>query len=62
MPHSYIHLLPDFRQLCSLFPFPSGGNPNDDQAAEAATELLKEIKQGEEAGIRQLEVMLREVS
>jgi hypothetical protein len=41
-------------ELCSLFPFPTGGSPNDPVQAEIGIQILERVKQEEEAAISEL--------
>jgi RNA polymerase sigma factor (sigma-70 family) len=41
-------------ELCGLFPFPTGGSPNDPVQAEMAIQILERVKQEEEAAISEL--------
>jgi hypothetical protein len=45
-------------QMRSMFPFPQGGEPNQDAQAERALELLREAKAEETLGVMLLERML----
>lgn len=49
------------KRLALLFPFPSGGSPNDPVIAEQAVALLERAKVFEETGVRQLEELSRTI-
>jgi hypothetical protein len=51
-----------FRELSSLFPFPSGGEPNDPANSERAIRLLQLAKQHEQQAVSLLERMLEQLS
>jgi len=45
-------------ELRAMFPFPQGGEPNEDAQAARAIELLRDAKAAEEQGVGQLERLL----
>jgi hypothetical protein len=53
----YDALAAPLKKLTQLFPFPHGGNPNQDDQAERAIELLQEAKLAEQKAIAILEEM-----
>ncbi|XEC94201.1 hypothetical protein AB6A23_23245 [Paenibacillus tarimensis] len=46
------------REMCDMFPFPQGGEPNSEPQAERALTLLRGAKAAEAEGVRKLEAML----
>ncbi len=51
-----------FAQLCRLFPFPAGGEPNEPGQAERAIQLLETAKKHEQEGVAVLERMYVELA
>ncbi|MED1950110.1 RNA polymerase sigma factor [Brevibacillus centrosporus] len=52
----------EFAQLCRLFPFPAGGEPNDPQQSAQAIALLTSIEAKERQALALLENMLQELT
>lgn len=46
-----------FAQICKLFPFPSGGDPNNEQQANQAIQLIQTARTHEEEAVALLEQM-----
>ncbi|MCQ6557330.1 RNA polymerase sigma factor [Paenibacillus mendelii] len=55
----YAHVSDGFAELATMFPPPSGGEPNDPAIALSAIALLEQIKQSEEAGVTFLEQIVQ---
>ncbi len=47
------------KELCLLFPFPSGGSPNEPENVVTAVELIGRAQSAEEVGVRLLERLSR---
>ena len=47
------------QELCNLFPFPAGGNPNDANQSTLAVELLQQAKRSEQEMVAKLEDLLK---
>ena len=53
----YTEVAQSLGALRQLFPFPHGGEPENDENAERAIKLLKAAKEAEEKGVKQLETL-----
>jgi len=57
----YASIAEVFERLCTMFPFPSGGDPGSDATAESAIRLLRQVQQFEQEGIQMMQNMLEAV-